>query len=140
MVPSASGFTLSAVSANGERPQALRPYSFLVFGSQTIANRSPPTPFAVGSMSPRQAFTAIAASTAEPPSRSTCSPACTASGCAAHTMPWRPYTTERVAAPRSANVVWSVTAVMSTTTAIARERGRTGAPPNERESGTCRAQ
>jgi hypothetical protein len=89
-VPSGSGFTISALSASGERPQAFRPCSFFSFGSQTIANRSPPMPFAVGSISPRHAFTAIAASTALPPARSMSIPACTASGWAAHTMPWVP--------------------------------------------------
>src|SRR5439155_1571563 len=78
------------------------PTTCLVFGSHRIANRSPPSPFAVGSIRPRQAFIAIAASTALPPCLSISSPAWTASGWAAHTMPWAPYTTERVAAPRPA--------------------------------------
>ena len=87
MVPSASGGICSAFKPSGERPQALRPYNFFVFGSHTIANRSPPMPFAVGSMSPRHEFMAIAASTAEPPAFSTSSPAWAANGCAHATMP-----------------------------------------------------
>ena len=57
IVPSVVGRDLvDAVSASGARPEALRPASFFVFGSQTMANRSPPRPFAVGSIRPRQAF------------------------------------------------------------------------------------
>src|SRR5439155_241080 len=63
------------VRPSGARPEALSPASFFAFGSHTIANRSPPSPFAVGSMSPRQAFTAIAASTALPPGLRTSTPA-----------------------------------------------------------------
>jgi hypothetical protein len=87
MVPSLSGGICSAFKFNGERPQAFSPWSFFVFGSQTIANMSPPMPFDVGSMSPRQAFTAIAASTALPPAFNTSSPAWAASGCAHAIMP-----------------------------------------------------
>jgi len=43
-------------------------------------------PLACGSTSVSIACTATAASTAEPPWRSICTPACTASGCAAETM------------------------------------------------------
>jgi hypothetical protein len=51
----------------GERPLPLYPCSFPVFGSQTIANRSPPMPEPVGSTRPSIAFAAIAASIALPP-------------------------------------------------------------------------
>ena len=57
----------------GERPLPLRPCSFRVFASQTMANKSPPTPLPVGSMSPMVALAAIAASTAVPPRLSTSS-------------------------------------------------------------------
>ena len=55
------------VAASGDRPLALSPYSFLVFASQTIANRSPPRPHDIGSTTPSTALAAIAASTALPP-------------------------------------------------------------------------
>src|SRR5207245_2006089 len=51
---------------------------------------------------PSAALVAMAASTALPPFLRTSTPACTASGCAAATMPWRAYTTERVANDRPA--------------------------------------
>ena len=86
-MPSAFAITLSAVSASGALPEPLRPTTFFCAGSQTIAKRSPPRPLAVGSIRPRQAFVAIAASTALPPFRSTSRPAWTASGCAAATIP-----------------------------------------------------
>src|SRR5438105_4779698 len=80
MVPSASALTLSAVSASGARPEPFKPTSFFALGSHTSANRSPPRPFAVGSIKPRHAFTAIAASTALPPGRKTGRPAGVESG------------------------------------------------------------
>jgi hypothetical protein len=89
MVPSASGLTLSAVSARGARPEAFRPYSFWVFASHTIAKRSPPIPHDIGSSRPRAALTAMAASAALPPFFRTSTPICTARGCAAATMPCR---------------------------------------------------
>jgi len=89
MVPSASGLSLSAAMARGERPEELRPYSFWVFASQTIAKRSPPMPHDIGSSRPRAALTAMAASTALPPFCRTSTPICTARGWAAATIPCR---------------------------------------------------
>ena len=134
MVPSFSAGTLSAVSASGARPEALSPTTCLVFGSHRIANRSPPNPFAVGSIRPRQAFIAIAASTALPPCLSISSPAWTASGWAAHTMPWAPYTTERVAAPRpAAPALARLMSSASATSGGAMRRMRDmGSPPGAR--------
>ena len=55
------------VSFLGDLPLAFNPYNFLVLASQTMANKSPPTPQPVGSMSPKAAFAAMAASIAFPP-------------------------------------------------------------------------
>jgi hypothetical protein len=52
-----------------------------------MANRSPPTPFIIGSVTPRAAFAAIAASTALPPCSSISMPAAAASGWLLATMP-----------------------------------------------------
>ncbi len=101
-MPSRSGGTLSGVKAPGARPEALSPYSLPDFASHTMANRSPPMPQDMGSRKPRAAFTAMAASTAEPPRFSTSTPIWTARGWAAATMPWRAYTIERVANIRPA--------------------------------------
>jgi len=54
-------------------------------------------PAPVGSINPSAAFTAIAASTAEPPRLSTSMPTWAASGWLVATMPWVPTTSERVA-------------------------------------------
>src|ERR1051326_7188614 len=62
-----------------------------------MAKRSPPTPFETGSIKPRVAFAAIAASTAEPPRFKMSSPTCVASGTLVQTIPWRASTSERVA-------------------------------------------
>jgi hypothetical protein len=62
-----------------------------------IANRSPPMPLPVGSISPSAALAAIAASTAVPPAFSTSSAICVASGWLVAAMPFRPSTAERVA-------------------------------------------
>ena len=70
------------------------------FGSQTMAKRSPPRPQAVGSIRPRQALVAMAASTALPPALSMSMPAPAASGCEQQTMPLAAHDGERVAAPR----------------------------------------
>src|SRR5882762_5730884 len=84
----------SRVALYGERPLALRPYSFLVLLSQTMANRSPPMPHDIGSMSPRAASAAMAASTAVPPLRKTSSPICVASAWLVATMPFLAMTTD----------------------------------------------
>ena len=52
-----------------------------------IANKSPPIPFIIGSTSPSVAFAAIAASTADPPRSSICTPAIDASGWLDVTIP-----------------------------------------------------
>src|SRR6187399_1348816 len=80
----------------GERPLPLRPRSFWVFASQTMANKSPPTPLLIGSMSPRAALAAIAASTAVPPRLSTSSATWLASGWLVAAMPCVAMTSERV--------------------------------------------
>ena len=54
-------------------------------------------PLETGSINPRAAFAAIAASTALPPFFSTSSPTCVARGTLVQTMPWRATTSERVA-------------------------------------------
>ena len=87
----------SSVSDSGERPLAFKPCSRPVAASETIANKSPPMPQLVGSVSPSAAFAAIAASTALPPRRSVATPISVASGWLVATMPWRAMTTERVA-------------------------------------------
>ena len=61
-----------------------------------MANRSPPTPLPVGSISPRAAFAAIAASTAVPPRLSTSSATWLASGWLVAAMPCVAMTSERV--------------------------------------------
>ena len=61
----------------GERPLALRPCSS---PSQLSAKASLPMPLAVGSTTVSVAAAQTAASAAVPPSTSTCSPACAASG------------------------------------------------------------
>src|SRR5271155_4136396 len=60
-----------------------------------MANRSPPMPFIMGSVTPRTAFAAIAASTAEPPRASTCAPATEACTWLVATMPYLVTTIER---------------------------------------------
>src|SRR5258708_7327628 len=89
-----SGMSLSRRSANssrvalyGERPLALRAYSFFVLASQTRAYRSPPTPQDIGSIRPRAALAAMAASTALPPCFRTSRPTSAASGWLVATMP-----------------------------------------------------
>src|SRR5690348_11247989 len=53
-----------------------------------MANRSPPTPFIIGSITPSAALAAIAASTAEPPLASTAAPACDATVWLVATIPY----------------------------------------------------
>src|SRR5688572_23366128 len=91
-----SSRNFSSVSDFGERPLPLRPYSFFVFASQTMANRSPPTPLPVGSMSPIVAFAAMAASTAVPPRLSTSRATWLTSGWLVAAMPCMAMTSERV--------------------------------------------
>src|SRR5688572_8959559 len=62
-----------------------------------MAKRSPPTPLPVGSIRPRAALAAMAASIAVPPACSTSTPMRVASGCEVATMPSLPMTSERVA-------------------------------------------
>ena len=69
----------SGVHAAGERPDALRPCSFLP--SHRIANASEPMPLLVGSSTVSAIAVASTASTALPPFISMRKPACAASGC-----------------------------------------------------------
>src|SRR5436190_7273479 len=85
----------SRVALYGDRPLAFRPYSFFVFASQTMAYRSPPMPHDVGSISPRAALVAMAASMALPPFLRTSRPTCAASGWLVATIPCGAMTTER---------------------------------------------
>src|SRR3954447_24907988 len=83
------------VAASGDRPLALSPYSFLVFESQTIANRSPPSPHDIGSTTPSTAFAAIRAAIALPPRWRTAIAAAVASGWLVAAIPCRARTAER---------------------------------------------
>ncbi len=76
-----------------------------VFGSQTMAKRSPPMPQPTGSIRPSAAFAAMAASTALPPFFRMSIAICVASGCAVAAMPCRASTGARVAKPGSAVTV-----------------------------------
>src|ERR1043165_9674626 len=100
MGPSSPGGILLIEIAIGATPLAFRPVRAPARGAQGLANRSPPRPQAVGSITPRQAFVAIAASTALPPALSISMPAPAASGCEQHTMPFAAHVTDRVALPR----------------------------------------
>ena len=62
-----------------------------------MANRSPPIPQPVGSMSPKAAFTAMAASMAFPPFFRTSIPICVARGWLEATIPFWAMTSDRVA-------------------------------------------
>lgn len=62
-----------------------------------MANRSPPTPLPVGSISPSAALAAIAASAAEPPAFITSSATWVASGCEVAAIACGAITSERVA-------------------------------------------
>ena len=86
----------SIVAAAGARPLALRPKSFFVFASQTMANRSPPIPHDIGSTTPSTALAAIAASTALPPCWRTRIAAAVASGWLVAAIPCRAITADRV--------------------------------------------
>ena len=107
----------SMLALLGAGPLAFRPNSFLDFASEMIANRSPPTPQLVGSISPSAALVAIAASMALPPLFSTSRPICAASGCEAQTMPLTATVSDRVDWP-----------ARSTARSAARERA-SGARP-----------
>src|ERR1700722_10170215 len=60
-----------------------------------MANRSPPTPFIIGSITPRAAFAATAASTALPPRARIAAPACEATAWRVATTPYCVITIER---------------------------------------------
>src|SRR6266536_2106759 len=62
-----------------------------------MANRSPPIPLETGSIKPRVAFAAMAASTALPPRLRMSIPTSVAAGTLVQTMPWRARTSDRVA-------------------------------------------
>src|SRR6516225_755177 len=88
-------FRYSIVSPLGAQPLAFSPYSLPVFASQTIANRSPPTPFMLGSITPSTALAAMAALAAEPPCERISAPACEACTWLVATMPYEEITIER---------------------------------------------
>src|SRR5207244_12113615 len=67
-----------------------------------MANRSPPMPFIIGSVTPVTAFAAIAASTALPPRARTCTAACAASGWLDAATPCCEAATERPGTGRAA--------------------------------------
>src|SRR5438552_16550696 len=62
-----------------------------------MAKRSPPIPLETGSIKPRVAFAAIAASTALPPRFKISTPTCVAAGTLVQTIPCRARTSDRVA-------------------------------------------
>ena len=84
------------LSPAGAQPLAFNPYSFPLFASYTMAKRSPPMPFIIGSTTPIAAFAATAASTAFPPRARIAAPACAAKGLSAATIPPREITIDRV--------------------------------------------
>ena len=79
----------AASAAAGARPDPLSAVWRPVAASQMSQNASPPIPQPWGMTTPRTAFVAIAASTADPPARRTPSPAAVARWCGATTAPWR---------------------------------------------------
>ena len=95
----------SRLSERGARPLAFSPVGASFAASQTMANRSPPIPQPVGSVSPSMALAAIAASTALPPDRKISRPAWVAKTWLVATMAFVPRASEREAngspAPRS---------------------------------------
>src|ERR1700761_2455324 len=60
-----------------------------------MTNKSPPSPFEVGSITFKTAFAAIAASIADPPCSSTRAPVCDAATWLVATMPYCVATTDR---------------------------------------------
>src|SRR5258708_30134361 len=66
--------TASMVASSPERPAPISPTGAVAPAGQTIAIRSPPIDVMCGYTTQRTAFAAITASTALPPSRSTCAP------------------------------------------------------------------
>src|SRR2546425_4562559 len=62
-----------------------------------MAKKSPPIPLETGSIKPRVAFAAIAASTALPPRFKISTPTCVAAGTLVQTIPCRARTSDRVA-------------------------------------------
>src|SRR5712664_2292508 len=67
--------TASMVASSPERPAPISPTGAIAPAGQTIAIRSPPIDVMCGYTTQRTAFAAMTASTALPPSRSTCAPA-----------------------------------------------------------------
>ena len=85
----------SIVMAAGARPEALSPVNSRFSASHTIANRSPPMPQPVGSIRPRAAFAAIAASTAVPPAFNISRATWVASGWLVAAIPYGAITSDR---------------------------------------------
>src|SRR5580693_4404791 len=113
-------FRNSGVSFAGAQPLALSPYNLPVFVSYTMAKRSPPIPFIIGSTTPITAFVATAASMALPPRAKIVAPACAASGLSAATIPSRVNTIERPcvrSCPRAGATTIGNTVIAATTKA-----------------------
>src|SRR5260370_35199276 len=90
-----------------------------------IATRSPPIPLLTGSMRPRTAFVAMAASIAFPPRSRICIPDIAAIGCVAATIPYFVVITERPETrgglpPCGADALWASTATERTAKVVIR--------------------
>src|SRR5580658_3133906 len=86
---------ISRVSLRGDAPDPARPTTLPCLGSHNMTKQSPPNPLDVGSRKPRQAFMAMAASTADPPRLRISMPVWVANGCAVPAAPEVPYTAVR---------------------------------------------
>jgi len=75
------------VNRSGAQPLEFKPESLPVFESHSMAKRSPPMPFIMGSTTPSTALAAMEASAAEPPRARICAPACEASVWLVATIP-----------------------------------------------------
>src|SRR5205085_12477578 len=90
-------FHLFVAQAERRTAAAVDPVQLVFFRAVTMAKRSPPIPFETGSINPRVALAAIAASTALPPRFKISSPTCVAAGTLVQTIPCRARTSDRVA-------------------------------------------
>ncbi len=85
----------SIVIAAGALPEAFSPVNSRFSASHTMANRSPPMPQPVGSISPSAALAAIAASTAVPPAFNMSRAICVANGWLVAAIPCGAMTSDR---------------------------------------------
>src|SRR5262249_50690908 len=108
----------SILIALGAQPLALRAYSFPLFASQYMTNRSPPTPFIIGSTTPTTALAAIAASTAEPPCSNTLTPAAEARVWLVATIPYLEIVIDRVSDRSSCACILAVKTSATQTAAV----------------------